>query len=147
MLTLEKLGQHPGNNSAGFTLSAPSPIAAKAKPQAGSRVGNGRDILPGVDGRSAGARRYREIAGELTRDMGGDPSGAQQAIIRRATTLAVWCEQAEASFANGEDLDVATYTTASNALRRLLADIGLERRARDVTPTLQQYLHTKASAA
>jgi hypothetical protein len=128
-------------------LSATNPMMAKLKPTSGSRVGNGKDILPGVDGRSAGARRYRELAGELARDLGGDPSGAQQAIIRRAATLSVWCEQAEADFANGKDLDIQAFTTATNALRRLLADLGLERKAKDITPDLATYVRQHGAKA
>ncbi len=50
----------------------------------------------------------------------------------------------EARLATGEVLDVQTYTTAVNALRRLLGDLGLERVARDVTPPLADYLKSKA---
>lgn len=127
----------PGDSS---KAASPSPFNA-------TRVGTGRAILPGVDGRSAGARRYREIVHQLESDAGGDPSGAQQAIIRRAATLAVWCEQTEADFANGGDLDIQSFTTATNALRRLLADLGLERRARDITPSLRDYIAGKAGSA
>jgi hypothetical protein len=85
-------------------------------------------------------RRYKEILAQIVSDIGGDPSEAENIIARRACTLAVWCEQAEAAMANGAEIDIQEFTTATNALRRLLADIGLERRARDVTPTLSQYL-------
>jgi hypothetical protein len=40
----------------------------------------------------------------------------------------------------GGVLDLAEFTTAANSLRRLLSDLGLERRARDITPSLSQYL-------
>jgi hypothetical protein len=73
-------------------------------------------------------------------DLGGDPSEAQSIIARRATTLAVWCEQTEAKAAAGEALNVTEFTTATNALRRLLNDLGLERRMRDITPTIDSYL-------
>jgi hypothetical protein len=73
-------------------------------------------------------------------DLGGDPSEAQSIIARRATTLAVWCEQTEAKAAASEALNVTEFTTATNALRRLLNDLGLERRMRDITPTIGSYL-------
>ena len=38
----------------------------------------------------------------------------------------------------------ASFTTAANSLRRLLADLGLERRAKDITPSLSTYLDRKA---
>ena len=49
-----------------------------------------------VDGRSALARRYRDILAQLVSDSRGRPVRGADIIARRATTLAVWCEQAEA---------------------------------------------------
>ncbi|MEL7788135.1 hypothetical protein AAG610_03180 [Citromicrobium bathyomarinum] len=98
-----------------------------------------------MDGRSVTYRRYRDILGQLVSDLGGDPSEAQMQIARRAASLAVWAEEQDASAANGEPLDIGTYTTASNSLRRLLADLGLERRARDVTPSIAEYAARKAA--
>lgn len=72
--------------------------------------------------------------------LGGDPSEAQSIIARRATTLAVWCEQAEAKATAGETLNIGGYATATNTLRRLLLDLGLERRMRDITPSIDAYL-------
>ena len=114
--------------------SADSTPTARLKPEGRSRIANGSaTFLPGTDGRSALARRWRDIASQLTADIGGDPSEAQSLIARRAATLGVWCEQCEAGLAGGGELDIIAFTTATNALRRLLADLGLERRARDVT--------------
>jgi hypothetical protein len=125
-------------------MPATSPKPTPIKRTAASRITNGSEVLAGVDGRSAMVRRYRDILGQLVDDMGGDPSEAQLQIGRRAAALSVWCEDKDAAAANGEPLDIATYTTASNALRRLLADLGLERRARNVTPTLAQYAAQRA---
>ena len=72
--------------------------------------------------------------------MGGDPSEAQNIIIRRATQLAVWCEQAEADAASGKPLNIGEYSTATNTLHRLLTTLGLERRLRDITPNIDRYL-------
>jgi hypothetical protein len=66
-------------------------------------------------------------------------------VCRRAATLAVWCEQAEAEMAAGKDIDIGEFTTATNALRRLLQDIGLERKAKDITD-LHSYIR-KGQAA
>src|SRR5215217_3145441 len=88
------------------------------KRQARSAVSNGSALLPDVDGRSSMARRYRDLLCELQSDVGGDPSGAQSAIIRRACTLAVVCEQAEAELLAGSKLNVGEFVTAVNSLRR-----------------------------
>jgi hypothetical protein len=99
-----------------------------------SRISNDRAaFLQPVDGRSYVARRYRDVVAQIITDTGGDPSEAQLAIIRRAATLIVWAEQAELQMAEGKPIDIGAYTTACNSLRRLLADVGLARKARDVT--------------
>jgi hypothetical protein len=121
-------------------LSA-SAAPARAKPEARSRVSNGKAVfLDSVDGRSALARRYRDILAQLVSDIGGDPSEAESIICRRAATLAVWCEQSESAMAGGTPLNIGEFTTAVNTLHRLVCTLGLERRARDIMPTLQGYL-------
>lgn len=102
-------------------------------------------FVEGLDGRSALARRYRDLVATFTSDMGGDPSESQKQLIRRAASLSVWCEAVEVRLANGEDVDIGTLTTAANSLRRILQDIGLERRTRDVTPTITEYMSQKAA--
>jgi hypothetical protein len=75
-------------------------------PQAKSRVSNGKEILPNVDGRSIEARRYRDVIESLVRDAGGDPSEAQTALIRRAAYLVVTLENMEsAAMAGAPPLD------------------------------------------
>lgn len=117
---------------------------AKPSPKSRSKLSNGSAVL-NADGRSATARRYRDVLAELISDLGGDPSGAQTAIARRASALCVVCEQAEAEMVAGGVLDLAEFTTAANSLRRLLSDLGLERRARDISPSLSQYLASRAA--
>ena len=78
-------------------------------------------------------------------DLGGNLPAAKQAIVLRAATLIAWAEQAEAHFANTGEMDVQQFTTAVNALRRLLADIGLERVARDV-PSLDEWMRGREQA-
>ena len=58
---------------------------------------------------------------------------AGNAKVGKAAALIVWTEAVEAKLAGGADFDIAAYTTACNTLRRLLADIGLERKAKDIT--------------
>ena len=41
--------------------------------------------------------------------------------------------------------DARVYITATNALRRVLDTLGLERRQRDITPTLDQYLSQRTA--
>jgi len=117
----------------------------KPLPQFSTRKGNAGFALAGVDGRSLVARRFREIYCNIEADLGGDLTEAQRHLCARAATLAIWCEAREVELAEGADFDASAYSTVSNSLRRLLSDLGLERRARDITPTLAQYLAGKAA--
>ncbi len=117
---------------------------APPPPQFSTRRGTGAVVLAGVDGRSLMARRFREIVTGIEADLGGDLTEAQKHLIARAATLACWCEDREGELAKGAEFDAAQYATISNALRRLLSDLGLERRSRDVTPDLQSYLRQRA---
>jgi hypothetical protein len=116
-------------------------LKAGLKPEAQSRVTNGKDLLPGVDGRSAAMRRYRDVHAQLLADLATPPSEAQKHLVRRAATLSLWCEQAEADMANGKQIDIGQFTTAANALRRLLA--GLSGRARPPKQTPAQYFQSR----
>ena len=53
-------------------------------------------------------------------------------------------EDQEARYLSGNGVDLGEYCTLVNAQRRVLSDIGLERRVRDVTPKLSDYLEAKA---
>jgi hypothetical protein len=125
-------------------LDAKSMLKAPPPPQFRTRKGNGAVVLTGVDGRSLTARRFREISAAMAADLGGDLTEAQRHLVARAATLACWCEEREAELARGGEFDVGQYSTVTNTLRRLLSDLGIERRARDVTPSLADYLARRA---
>ena len=83
-------------------------------------------------------------------DLGGEAavSEAERSIIRRASTLTVELERLESTFATAGEADPATldlYQRTAGNLRRLLESIGLERRSRSLTPTIDQYLHDRAA--
>ena len=109
-----------------------------------SRITNGKAFVPGVDGRSTWVRRARDVQAQLVQDRGGAGvvSAAEALIMRRAAILEAELERFEGIFAAAGEADAAQlnlYQTCANTQRRLLEAIGLERRARDVTPSLQQY--------
>ena len=105
-----------------------------------SRVGNGKELLAGIDRRSLAYREYCDVVSDLVQHLGGEPTVAETAIAEEAAGLIVWCRRQRLVLLEGGDFDVAAYTTAVNSLRRLIADLGLARRAKDVTPTLEQFL-------
>jgi hypothetical protein len=110
-----------------------------------SRITNGTSFLPGIDGRSAWIRRAKDLIAEHVADLGGpdNVSAAERSITRRVAVLSVELENLEARFATAgaattEDLDL--YQRTANSLRRLLEAVGLQRRAKDVTPSVADYL-------
>ena len=93
---------------------------------------------------SVWARRFRDLLSLHLSDLGGEDncSEAEKAIIRRAACLIVELEIQESKFAmagdGASDTALKIYGMSSNTLRRLLAEIGVQRRPRDVTPTLEE---------
>lgn len=85
-------------------------------------------MLPGIDGRSLGARRYREVVYRLCTEISGGKrrvTSTEEYLARRAAFLIIWCEEAEAKKANGEAVDVGEFADVTNVLRRTLVDAGL----------------------
>lgn len=99
-----------------------------------SRVSNGRDLLPGIDGRSPTARRYRDITAAILVDQGGEDrcSESRKHLIRRFAAAAVLAERLEARLVSGADIDIQEHATLSSTLVRLAQRIGIERVPRDI---------------
>ena len=113
-----------------------------------SRITNGA-LIDG-DGRSAWARRMRDLIALHLSDLGGEDavSEAEKSIVRRVATLTVELERMESNFAEAgeaspEHLDL--YQRVSNSMRRMLETVGLQRRAKPVE-SLQEYLRKKDEA-
>jgi hypothetical protein len=121
------------------------PSSASKKDPQRSRVTNGSALLIGVDGRSPWIRRCRDLIELHVADLGGEEntSAAERSIIRRACVMTVELERLETKFAkagqaSADDLDL--YQRTAGNLRRLLEATGLKRRARNITPTVAEYL-------
>jgi hypothetical protein len=133
-------------------IAARQPLGSRhegvRKPTARSRISNGKDILPNVDGRSLIARRYRDIASAILVDQGGNDrcSESRKQLIRRFAAAAVLAEQMEAKLANGEAIDVPQHALLCSSLVRLAQRIGLERRSRTVVPSVEEYLRARREA-
>jgi len=126
---------------------APSAPTAGRKAFARSRVTNGADVLPNVDGRSLVARRYRDVSLAIVADQGGlsECSESRLQLIRRFAAAAVLAEQMEARLANGEQIDISEHALLCSTLARLASRIGIDRRAKPV-PDLREYLRERYPA-
>ncbi|MGC4026214.1 MAG: hypothetical protein QM744_14360 [Mesorhizobium sp.] len=118
-------------------------VADRQPPNNRSRVSNGKDMLAVSDGRTVWARRFRDVWNDLIDHVGGDAAASevQRNIARRAALLTVELEQLENRFAeHGSDAkSLLSYGTISNTLRRLLADLGIQAKAKE-PETLESYI-------
>ena len=116
------------------------------KSHARSRVSNGRDVLPSIDGRSLIAGRYRDIVTAIVGDQGGADhcSESRTQLIRRFAAAAVLAEQMESKMANGEEINIQDHALLCSTLVRVAQRIGIDRRARTIVPDLKDYLEGRA---
>jgi hypothetical protein len=120
-----------------------SPGAVRMPRKARSRVTNHADLLPEiVDGRSTHARRFRDLVNAYVADMGGLDrcSEIKIGLLRRLAATTVAAEQLEARMVAGEAVDVGQLCQLASTSVRISARLGLERRLRDVSPTLSDIL-------
>jgi hypothetical protein len=111
------------------------------RPQA--HITNHREHLPGIrDGRSATARRFRDIVRAVGVDQGGlaQLSEARLQLVRRFAALCCHAELLEARLANGEQIDIGEHSNLSSTLVRIASRIGIDRIPKDITPSLGEYL-------
>jgi hypothetical protein len=78
-------------------------------------------------------------------DLGGEDmvSESEKALVRRCAALNCELERMEADFAANGQADLRSleaFQRCSNTLRRLLQALGLQRRPRDIGPTLGELL-------
>ena len=113
-----------------------------------SRISNGQQILPGVDQRLAIARRYRDLVAQIAIDQGGADrcSETRMQLIRRFASGSVLAEELEARLVRGEQVDIAEHALLSSTLVRLAQRIGIDRRAKNITPSLSEYLTLQEDA-
>ncbi len=122
--------------------STDRPHVVSLKERQRSRITNGRELLPGIDGRSPTARRYKDIANAILVDQGGADvcSESRKQLVRRFAAAAVLAERLEARLANGEEIDIQQHALLCSTLVRVAQRIGINRIPRDVTPSLAEYL-------
>lgn len=102
--------------------------------------------LADLDGRSTAAKSARALIVQLESDLGGADrlSAGERVLVHRAAVATAMAEHFEAQWLSGRPVDITGYCTLTNALHRLLKTVGLERRARDVTPDLSKYIAERA---
>ena len=125
---------------------------AAPKPTFRSRVTNGATLLPSIDGRSTWARVMRDVFHAMLAHAGGADHvpETKRLLARRIACLESELINLETRFAaahaEGREVGIKhldIYQRLAGSQRRCMEALGWERTARDVTPTLSQYLTTK----
>jgi len=116
--------------------------ASDARPsKVRSAVSNGRRLHVIPPGDTKWARRFRDVLSEIISDMGREGlSEGQRQLARRAATICIQCERMEGEAAKGNPIDLDVYGTLTDRLGRAFGRLGLKRQARDIGPTLSDYL-------
>lgn len=101
--------------------------------------------LNDLDGRTRSAQLVSKTIDALVADLGGGDalSAAEHLIVRRAAIAGAMSEDLAARWLTGDPVDPAIFATLANVERRQLETVGIKRRSRDVTPSLQSYLESR----
>jgi hypothetical protein len=99
-----------------------------------------------IDQRTVAGKRAIQLVGALENDLGGvdNLSAGTKQLIQRAAVLAAMIESSEAQWLSGQAIDLNILLAAIGVQRRVLVTLGLERRSRDVTPSLRDYLNDQS---
>lgn len=102
--------------------------------------------LGDLDGRTNAAKAARQMIADLESDLGGSDrlSTGERVVVGRAAISSAMIEHMEATWLTGRPIDVGEYCALVGLQRRLLTTVGLERRSRDVTPALADYVASMA---
>ena len=94
-----------------------------------SRISNGRLFFAGTDGRSATARRFRDLFAAYCQDLGGVEamSEAAKSLARRAASLSVELERRECDQVGAGGFDGLKYAVMAGTLARILGRLGIEK--------------------
>jgi hypothetical protein len=114
-----------------------------------SAISNNLLRLRNVDGRSAEARRYRDLVHAYANDVGGVETltEAQRALVTQAASVQTSAERLQSRIVKGEAVDGEELTRLSNVLARLLAAIGMRKgngKPSDGASALHSYLQSLA---
>ena len=98
--------------------------------------------LSALDQRTAAYRVTTQLIAEITTDLGGEESlsAAERQMVQHGAVLGAYAADLETKYLQGKHIDLTTLCTILNTQRRCFDAVGYKRRAKDVTPTLEQVL-------
>lgn len=114
------------------------------------RFGRKHDLVP-VGEMSGPARFFRKMVRDIESDLGGRRylSRIEGELIRAFAGSATMLQYQNVQIALGEtsEIDPTAYATMASTMLRIGSRLGLSRRMRDATPSLDQYLDARKKEA
>jgi hypothetical protein len=107
---------------------------ARRSVYAQSKVSNRRKLLLGIDGRSATARRFRDIIMDLVHECGGEEnlSTAELGLIRQAAAMTLQAEVLQTRIVLGNPVSADELVRLSSEARRVINSLSKRRKDRNV---------------
>jgi len=101
--------------------------------------------IKGLDRRTAARKAFAALVAEIEHDLGGREqlSAIEKSLIQAYAGSAILLDDLNARVVLGQEIDVGTHAQMTSALVRIASRLGLQRRQRDVTPTVEEYLRSK----
>ena len=95
-----------------------------------------------LDGRTSAAKAFDKLVSDIEADLGGRDqlSTIQLALIEAFAGAAVTLQHLNTRLALGQEIDLGQYAQTVSAMVRVASRLGLQRRARDLTPSLSDLL-------
>ncbi len=116
-----------------------------------SAITSGRELFIDGNPNSAWSRRYHDLIvghiNDISAGAGANAlSDAQLCLVRRAAAIECELERLDSMLSRDEQVDMDAYARVSGHLRRMWETLGLERRQRDVGPSLGEIIRQDQEA-
>ena len=136
----------PRFHSAGYSSRSPKP--AKLLSKKGSTTRRGRKRLLNrelLDGRTIVAKVYDQLVTQIHTDLGGRDrlSAIQLRLVEAFAGASIALDNINTRILTGAEVDnatVAMHAQSISAMVRVASRLGVERRPRDITPSVRDYL-------
>jgi hypothetical protein len=99
-----------------------------------------------LDGRTSAAKVFDRMVGAIEADLGGREqlSAIERTLIEAYAGSFVSLNHLNTQLMLGQAINISEHSNCASTMVRIAVRLGLERRQRDVTPSLAEYLETLA---
>ncbi len=126
-----------------MALASPPDAPAKQRRRAPHRTTRPQLLTRSqLDGRTGPAKAFDRLVGDIESDLGGhgELSAIELALVQAFAGASITLDALNAKLMLGETIDLGQHAQAVSAMVRVAARLGLQRRAKDIGPTLSDIL-------